>query len=61
MRGRPLKIGDAVQIKRIELNGCFVKDIWVNATVCIPERSDGVIGVAFKDGSRQMCRKGEWR
>lgn len=56
MRGRPLKIGDAVQIKRIELN-----DIWVNATVCIPERSDGVIGVAFKDGSRQMCRKGEWR
>lgn len=49
-----LTVGDPVVVRKVTLKGVTLEVEWIPATVCLREREDGVIGVAFADGSRLM-------
>jgi len=58
-KSKRLNIGDPVLVKKVALRGCVARDVEIPATVCVPQRADGVVGVVYKDGYRQMIRSEE--
>ena len=51
-----LGIGDPVRVKKFELNGTFVREIEIPATVVGLDRMAKAVGVAYADGTREMVQ-----
>lgn len=49
---RELGIGDVIEVRQLVLEGVVARENWRYASICFIDEHR--IGVAFKDGTRQM-------